>query len=191
MRTGRRSSASMFSMGVAPATGSRPAAVGKKETWHEYKGPGNLPQLDMSLTSLLTDLEERGRLDTTLVVAKSGCEPHLAIVDFKTRRHQQLSADERQALARICADRVLRVRNPAGGITRELWDAVASTAEQRMRTRIEVDGEEDLATLAVLALCPDDSQVLYGQPGEGLVHLSLGPELRQRARTFLDRMKEN
>jgi len=49
--------------------GSRPAAVGKKETWHEYKGPGNLPQLDMSLTSLLTDLEERGRLDTTLVVA--------------------------------------------------------------------------------------------------------------------------
>ena len=49
--------------------GSRPAAVGKKETWHEYKGPGNLPQLDMSLTSLLTDLEERGLLDSTLVVA--------------------------------------------------------------------------------------------------------------------------
>ena len=128
---------------------------------------------------------------TTLAVAESGCEPHLAIVDFKTHRHQQLSADERQALARSCADRVLRVRNPAGGITRELWDAVASTAEQRTRTRIEVDGEEDLATLAVLALCPDDSQVLYGQPGEGLVHLTLGPELRQRARTFLDRMKEN
>ncbi len=121
---------------------------------------------------------------TTLAVAESGCEPHLAIVDFKTHRHQQLSADERQALARICADRVLRVRNPAGGITRGLWDAVALT-------RIEVDGEEDLATLAVLALCPDDSQVLYGQPGEGLVHLTLGPELRQRARTFLDRMKEN
>ncbi|MEE1544922.1 MAG: DUF359 domain-containing protein, partial [Alphaproteobacteria bacterium] len=60
---------------------------------------------------------------TTLAVAKSGCEPHLAIVDFKTRRHQQLSADELQALARICTDRVLRVRNPAGGITRELWDA--------------------------------------------------------------------
>ena len=49
--------------------GSRPAAVGKDKTWHEYKGPGNLPQLDMSLTSLLTDLEERGLLDTTLVVA--------------------------------------------------------------------------------------------------------------------------
>ncbi|GIS60579.1 MAG: hypothetical protein CM1200mP2_28040 [Planctomycetaceae bacterium] len=49
--------------------GSRPAAVGKDKPWHEYKGPGNLPQLDMSLTSLLTDLEERGLLDTTLVVA--------------------------------------------------------------------------------------------------------------------------
>jgi uncharacterized protein (UPF0218 family) len=128
---------------------------------------------------------------TTLVVAASGLEPHLAIVDFKTRRHTRLSAADRAALETVCADRVLRVRNPAGGITRELWDAVASTAEQRTRTRIEVDGEEDLATLAVLALCPDDSQVLYGQPGEGLVHMTLGPELRQRAKIFLDRMKEN
>ena len=48
---------------------SRPSAVPAKSTWHSYKGPGNLPQLDMSLTSLLIDLEERGLLDTTLVVA--------------------------------------------------------------------------------------------------------------------------
>ncbi len=36
--------------------------------WHSYDGPGNLPQLDMSLSALLDDLEERGLLDTTLVV---------------------------------------------------------------------------------------------------------------------------
>ncbi|MGE0610554.1 MAG: DUF1501 domain-containing protein [Pirellulales bacterium] len=36
--------------------------------WHHYDGPGNLPQLDMSLSTLLDDLEERGLLDTTLVV---------------------------------------------------------------------------------------------------------------------------
>ena len=37
--------------------------------WHRYDGPGNLPQLDMSLSTLLDDLDERGLLDTTLVVA--------------------------------------------------------------------------------------------------------------------------
>ncbi len=37
--------------------------------WHRARGPGNLPQLDMSLSTLLDDLEDRGLLDTTLVVA--------------------------------------------------------------------------------------------------------------------------
>lgn len=37
--------------------------------WHNYDGPGNLPQLDMSLSALLDDLDDRGLLDTTLVVA--------------------------------------------------------------------------------------------------------------------------
>lgn len=36
--------------------------------WARYEGPGNLPQLDMSLSTLLDDLEARGLLDTTLVV---------------------------------------------------------------------------------------------------------------------------
>ena len=36
--------------------------------WHSYRGPGNLPQLDMSLSTLLDDLDQRGLLDTTLVV---------------------------------------------------------------------------------------------------------------------------
>lgn len=36
--------------------------------WHGYDGPGNLPQLDMSLSTLLDDLDERGLLETTLIV---------------------------------------------------------------------------------------------------------------------------
>jgi hypothetical protein len=53
---------SMMSFAEAPAN----APSGYK--WHSYRGPGNLPQLDMSLSTLLDDLEERGLLDTTLVV---------------------------------------------------------------------------------------------------------------------------
>ena len=47
----------------------KPAAVPASSKWHSYDGPGNLPQFDMSLSTLLDDLEERGLLDTTLVVA--------------------------------------------------------------------------------------------------------------------------
>ena len=47
----------------------RPRDVPKDSTWHSYKGPGNLPQFDMSLSTLLDDLEDRGLLETTLVVA--------------------------------------------------------------------------------------------------------------------------
>ncbi|HCP83700.1 MAG: hypothetical protein CMM04_05165 [Rhodopirellula sp.] len=48
---------------------NRPSAIPKDSKWHEYKGPGNLPQFDMSLSTLLDDLEMHGMLDTTLVVA--------------------------------------------------------------------------------------------------------------------------
>jgi hypothetical protein len=53
---------SMMSFAAAPAN----TPSGYK--WHSYRGPGNLPQLDMSLSTLLDDLDERGLLDTTLVV---------------------------------------------------------------------------------------------------------------------------
>jgi hypothetical protein len=46
-----------------------PAHVPAGYPWHRYDGPGNLPQLDMSLSALLDDLEERGMLESTLVVA--------------------------------------------------------------------------------------------------------------------------
>ncbi|MEC7566315.1 MAG: DUF1501 domain-containing protein [Planctomycetota bacterium] len=48
---------------------TRPGAVPADSKWHSYKGPGNLPQFDMSLSTLLDDLEAHGMLDTTLVVA--------------------------------------------------------------------------------------------------------------------------
>lgn len=45
-----------------------PANIPGGYKWSRYDGPGNLPQLDMSLSTLLDDLDDRGLLDTTLVV---------------------------------------------------------------------------------------------------------------------------
>lgn len=49
--------------------GKPPRGRAAHVNWRSYEGPGNLPQLDMSLSTLLDDLDERGLLDTTLVVA--------------------------------------------------------------------------------------------------------------------------
>lgn len=46
-----------------------PTNVPSGYEWHRTRGPGNLPQLDISLSALLDDLEDRGLLETTLVVA--------------------------------------------------------------------------------------------------------------------------
>lgn len=45
-----------------------PAVIPSGYPWHKTPGPGNLPQLDMSLSTLLDDLDDRGLLDSTLVV---------------------------------------------------------------------------------------------------------------------------
>lgn len=49
--------------------GEPPRGRAAHGNWNGYEGPGNLPQLDMSLAALIDDLDERGMLDTTLLVA--------------------------------------------------------------------------------------------------------------------------
>jgi len=49
--------------------GQPPRGRKAHKNWMRYDGPGNIPQLDMSLSTLLEDLDERGMLDSTLVVA--------------------------------------------------------------------------------------------------------------------------
>lgn len=49
-------------------SGAPPSRIIPGYKWHSYDSPGNLPQLDMSLSALLDDLEDRGLLDNTLVV---------------------------------------------------------------------------------------------------------------------------
>ena len=66
---------------------NRPAGRAKNKTWHSYSGPGNLPQLDMSLSSLLDDLDDRGLLETTIVVVMGEFGRTPKINSFAGRDH--------------------------------------------------------------------------------------------------------
>lgn len=74
-----------------------------------------------------------------------------------------------------------KVENPKGTITRELM-AVAKKARGSKRSRVYVDGEEDLAALALFAVLDYGSIVAYGLPDEnGTCAVEVTPEIRRAA----------
>lgn len=121
----------------------------------------------------------------TLTLHRHGIEPKLAIVDFKTRRNEELGLEELGSVG----DRVIQVRNPDGVITRGLWDAVEFALGHPGSTRIEVEGEEDLASLACIHHAPLGATIIYGIPDVGVMSLQVDLGLKQRVKEVLKRME--
>ncbi len=100
------------------------------------------------------------------IVAKNLAEndilPQLSIIDNRVMRKSI------QPIA-LPADKTTMVKNPPGTITEETCTAIRKALKGNRRTKIVVDGEEDLLTLIVILYAPDNSFVVYGQPQEGMV----------------------
>lgn len=108
--------------------------------------------------------------------------PDVLIVDNKIMRKKisPISAT---------ADRVVNVKNPAGTITEEAWLAIEKAMEGSRRTKIVVDGEEDLLTLVAILTAPENSLVLYGQPRKGVVVVKATVEIKQKVQKIVEAMK--
>jgi hypothetical protein len=105
----------------------------------------------------------------TYTLLSHGISPRICIVDYLLKRR----ADEpamRQTIASY-GKTVVQVKNAPATLSDELWEAIndALAHPDRHPVRIEVDGEEDLAALAAIALAPGDATVLYGLPNKGVV----------------------
>ena len=113
-----------------------------------------------------------------------GVPLNVLIVDNKVMRKpiQPITVD---------ADQTLYAKNPAGAITDEAWAAIRSAVEQKGQTRVMIDGEEDLLTLAVVLAAPQDAIVVYGQPHRGIVVVKVTQETKKRMRRFVDAMEES
>ena len=88
---------------------------------------------------------------------------------------------------KLSARKTYTVKNPAGTITQESWDAIRRAMKED-DVLIVVGGEEDLLTLPCIVESPDDSLVLYGQPSRGLVVVETTPAAKEEARLILGRM---
>ncbi|RJT02714.1 GTP-dependent dephospho-CoA kinase family protein [Halococcus sp. IIIV-5B] len=118
-------------------------------------------------------------------LTRAGVRPDLAVVDWVTER-EALPDDELPDITGY--ESRTDVENPAAGLAHELLDALQDGIERGETAVVVVEGEEDLAALPVLAIAPEGASVVYGQPGEGMVHVEIDTEIGEHARGLLSRM---
>lgn len=123
----------------------------------------------------------------TYHLESSGRRPDVSLVDEMTER----SAVEAHILE-AAGEPDVTVENPAATLTDDLLSALAEAVDAAeadgSSTRIHVEGEEDLAALPAIVAAPDGASVVYGQPGEGMVLVTVTSETREDAEAFLRAM---
>lgn len=162
-----------------------------------YQLPANLKtELREPLGKLIqdTDLAKYNRSDTwisvgdmsTVTLVKKGIPIKLAIVDYKTKREDY--SRYKRILTKV-GKRVIKVVNPSGVITSQLWAAIETAINSSDNVRIEVDGEEDLATLPCVHFAAPHTKIVYGLPGKGLIIVDVDDIAKKKVETILTLMK--
>ena len=118
---------------------------------------------------------------TTEKMIKFGLDPSLQIVDSMEKRNKR-------DLPMGHTETVLKCVNPAAEITDESISVIKKAFQADMPVRIIVKGEEDLLVLPVALYAPENSVIMYGQPNEGLVIVTVTEEIRNKASKIMNSM---
>ncbi len=123
---------------------------------------------------------------------KSGIKPHILVIDRRTVRRplEKNIVDEIDSLSKDYEE--ISVKNPPGFITMELIKALLKAVEyvrDGVNVKVVVDGEEDLAVMPLVRFLPQNSLIIYGQPGRGMVTLRVTDEKKILILELLERME--
>jgi GTP-dependent dephospho-CoA kinase len=118
---------------------------------------------------------------TTDRLVNFGITPDIAVIDGMERRSR------RRNLADYAA-KELRCTNPAGRISKDAIRVLRGALKMSPPVRVLIDGEEDMLALPLFVMSPEGSIVLYGQPLEGLVVVTLTPAKQKQAKDLMDRI---
>ncbi|MCQ2056140.1 MAG: GTP-dependent dephospho-CoA kinase family protein [archaeon] len=122
----------------------------------------------------------------SLTMRKIGITPVLSIYDGFTERHKM---DEFAEFVDKQKLRKKNVNNPAGIITTELSNVIKNALIAGDTDVICVEGEEDLALIPCILYAPDDTKIVYGEPGKGMAVVSANATVRSEFQTFLKMME--
>ena len=119
---------------------------------------------------------------TTENMLQLGLKPQIQIIDGLEKRSEcAIPADDTINTKLFC-------KNPPGEITEESIQVIQKAFSSEPPVRITVDGEEDLLVIPACIFAPENSVVMYGQPNEGLVIVTITPEIRAKVQKILDVM---
>ena len=125
---------------------------------------------------------------TVLGLLKLSRVPDIALIDGMTKREKWAHT---KLIDHSEFDIVSTTQNPAGKLTPQLFESckrAVSSLNQRLRSLIVVEGEEDLTPIILHLLLPIDSVVIYGQPGKGVVTRVTDMETKKNCRSILESM---
>lgn len=113
---------------------------------------------------------------------KRNIQPQVLVVDNRVMRKpiKPIPMD---------VDRTLQVKNPPGTLTEEAWTVMQEAIRGDQRTRVLVEGEEDLLTLLAVSYAPENSFVVYGQSHEGIVVVKATKQKKQSVREIVEAME--
>jgi GTP-dependent dephospho-CoA kinase len=165
----------------------------------EYRLPEGLrPKLAAPLGRLFPGREVGGREFMELVTGaklvvtvgdkvtetfgKLGRVPDVQVVDSKENRKGREPPE-------VPYVHLIKVANPAGTLSTEAIQGVVSALGGSKPARVLVEGEEDLTAVPVIAYAPDSSVVFYGQPGEGIVAVTVDAASRKKSKAILEEME--
>jgi uncharacterized protein (UPF0218 family) len=124
----------------------------------------------------------------TYTLIANNHNPIFCIVDYHVQR-KKFPKDFVKVIQSY-GDYTTRIVNPKGTITKALWDAIENALKifPKKTTRIEIIGEEDLASLAVIYLAPTDVTIIYGLPNKGVLIVKPTYEIKKKVKSVLDMM---
>ncbi|WP_201721231.1 GTP-dependent dephospho-CoA kinase family protein [Methanonatronarchaeum thermophilum] len=125
---------------------------------------------------------------TTYKLLREDVVPALAVVDGRVMREE--ASQEIKDAVEDWSYKKKTVRNPAGHITTDLINAIKEGLDLGEPYLVSVIGEEDLAVLPVALYAPEGYIILYGQPKEGLVSVTVDRDCKDKVKVFLDMMEE-
>ena len=119
-------------------------------------------------------------------LCRVGVTPRVHVIDLHAKRRRV------ETLPPCPYDRMVVVENPPGMISLPAAEALLEALRSPCRTRVVVEGEEDLLSLLLVAEA-GEAVVVYGQPGAGIVIVDASrEEYRDAARAVLEEMsREN
>ena len=132
----------------------------------------------ISTESLIITVGDR----TTENLLQLGIKPQIQIVDGLEKRNKRVVPNDDKINTELFC------KNPPGEITDESMKTIQEAFSSEPPARILVDGEEDLLVIPVCIYAPENSIVMYGQPNEGLVIVTVTPEIRAKVQKILDAM---